>query len=702
MTGQAPNAHPLDRLLGQRGDLAREVVATTQTALRSASPDMALAMDRSLLFQVAEAIQSHRQVWEDALVHTLSESEQGTAGPEAAQPGRREWTLDQLTLVDESQAEQDIEISRTVQLVDLRAEWEWREFQAFSAKLQGDSTLSKQADNPLRPAVFARALSRATDALPLAANERQMLLRVAAKALADVLKAFYARACSELRQQGHKPLAYKAVKQAPSRPPAVGPDVTRPGALHSLLDKLPAQASTPAHFATPAAQSATPTPGQLTFLPLHDAPTSPTASHTATSSPARSYTPEQVSNLLARLFAQMHADQAVVPAVRQLIAQLQPAVMRVAQHDPQLLQSDQHPAWRLINQMASQSSGYSTEADQAGLTEFLDFIQARIQPLLPAPGPTPAQLENALGDIQQFIAQQGQHQLQDSPQAVAQLQEADMRLSLRPILLQQVEQQLAGIRIKSSIHAFLLGPWIDVLCQTMATGSPDDDESQAMLVTVDDLIHSLQRPRTLDEREALKKGLPDLIGRLQRGLARIEWPQAEQDAIFKDLMGIHGHHLLAAPKPVKSPADASAQELVAQMQAEMRTQNLPGQVGPGHLARQRHAKALDTHIGSLPTVPMGWGDDAVAMTPIHWVDSLQQGIWCKLLMQGQWTTARLLWTSANRQFFVFTSDKAGRMHSMTRRAMERLRAEGLATSLEDRSLMQRAVDSVLQDLDSTS
>jgi len=31
--------------------------------------------------------------------------------------------------------------------------------------------------------------------------------------------------------------------------------------------------------------------------------------------------------------------------------------------------------------------------------------------------------------------------------------------------------------------------------------------------------------------------------------------------------------------------------------------------------------------------------------------------------------------------------------------LERLRAEGLATNLEERSLMQRAVDSMLQDLD---
>ena len=51
---------------------------------------------------------------------------------------------------------------------------------------------------------------------------------------------------------------------------------------------------------------------------------------------------------------------------------------------------------------------------------------------------------------------------------------------------------------------------------------------------------------------------------------------------------------------------------------------------------------------------------------------------------------------------MFSSDHAGRMHSLTRRALERLRAEGLATSLEDRNLMQRAVDSLLQDLDTNT
>jgi hypothetical protein len=40
---------------------------------------------------------------------------------------------------------------------------------------------------------------------------------------------------------------------------------------------------------------------------------------------------------------------------------------------------------------------------------------------------------------------------------------------------------------------------------------------------------------------------------------------------------------------------------------------------------------------------------------------------------------------------MFTSPLAGGAHSMTRRALERLRAEGLATELAESSAVQRAI-----------
>ena len=281
--------------------------------------------------------------------------------------------------------------------------------------------------------------------------------------------------------------------------------------------------------------------------------------------------------------------------------------------------------------------------------------------------------------------------------AVTELAIADQRQALKPILRQQVARQLAATKVTDRVKDFLSGPWVDVLAHTMATHDHDDAEVQAMLGTVDDLLMSLQRPATPEERHTLRRALPGLIERLQKGMALIDLPQGQRDAILDELMIIHSRYLRSAPKPRREP---TPEELVRQMQDEMAQEE---ELEPEPIQPRQE---LDTNVGSLPTVPMSFGDEAPSDQPVaavsEWVDSLHKGSWCKLLLQGQWVSAHLLWFSANRQFFMFSSDHAGRMHSLTRRALERLRAEGLATSLEDRNLMQRAVDSLLQDLDTNT
>lgn len=699
MAEVSPYQQHVQGLLARSPELARLLVQNTQEAMRASSVDMAMATDRSLLFQVAEVLQARRQQYEHALAARIQAEIEQHAQPGAKGPSRSVLNLDELTLVDEAQAEQEIEVSRTVQLIELVAEWELRELQAFTSTLQGETRLKPQ-DNPARPAVYAKALSAATRELPLADKERHMLLRISGKVLADLLKVFYAQTSQQLRQQGWSPQAYKAVN-TPRRAPQSDVNVTQPGALHSLLERLPAQASLPAPAPAPSGAE----PSTLTFQALGQAwppGVTPTSAHQA-----RAFSEEQVLDLLNRLFAQMHQDQETQPAICNMIDQLQPAVMRVAISDPQVLRSAEHPAWQLINQLAAYASGYS-EPEHAELAAFLSFAQPRIQQIVEPPGPTLAQLEATLSDMHRFIEAQSQAQLQAAPQAVAQLQEADLRLSVHPILLQQVEQQLASRKVKTSIRDFLLGPWVDVLSRVMASLTPDEDEIQAMMSTVDDLLHSLQRPVNLDEREQLRQSLPGLIDRLKRGMASIALGQEQQDAFLDDLMGIHTHHLLANPKAGKRPVEPSAQDIVAQMRQEMRREtsqearvrDKTDTSSDQHASR--HPQLVDTNLGNLPTVPMAYGEELTdttrPSTPTSWADALQKGMWCKLFLQGQWTTAHLLWISANRQFYMFTSDRAGRMHSMTRRALERLRAEGLATDLEDRSLMQRAVDSMLQDL----
>lgn len=667
--------------LARAPELAQRIVVRTQAALRDSSTDLSLAQDRNLLFGVAEAVQARRADFESALGQHLQEEVRATQGQPAGGHKLHELSIDQLTLVDEAQAEQDIEISRTVQLIDLLAEWELRELQACTSALQGDTT-PRPHTNPLRPAVFARALSAATRVLPLSAGERNMLLRLAGRVLADCLREHYREVTESLKALGCSPLPFRSATHPRRGPPPSAVNVTQPGALQNLLDRLPLPPA--------AAQPAPLSDGSLTFGALSrklDEINDPQGL-------AARRSEAQVTRLLGALFEQMRADAEVPPPIRQLIGQMEPVLQRAARQDSWVLRSDQHPAWRLINQMAAYAAGYG-ESEVVALRGFLAFMQPRLARMQAEPGPSSVELETTLKEMQQFIASQSQAAVQQVPQAVAKLREADQRLTLHPLLQQQVVNQVEVVKLPQLIKDFLCGPWVEVLTHTMATTSPEDEESLAMLGVVDDLVHSLQRPESLEARESLRRKLPDLSSRLQRGMASIHMPRAEQETLLEALMRMHTRVLMATPKPPKPERERTGFE-------SSTLANLDALLDDLRFAQGE--RPFDTHIGSLPTVPMAFGenadDSAILARRRQWADALAPGTWCKLFMQGQWTTARLLWVSENRQFYMFGSDVAGRLHSMSRRALERLRAEGLATSLEDRSLMQRAVDSVMQELDS--
>ena len=64
------------------------------------------------------------------------------------------------------------------------------------------------------------------------------------------------------------------------------------------------------------------------------------------------------------------------------------------------------------------------------------------------------------------------------------------------------------------------------------------------------------------------------------------------------------------------------------------------------------------------------GDDAASQR----VEALRAADRMRIFLQGRWTAVQLLWRSDRGQFFLFAGEAAGRTHSITRRALERLRA----------------------------
>ncbi len=648
----------LDAMLAGGPLVAQQVIDTTVHRLRDSGATLALATDRQQLFELLEALQIRHLALITAFGQDIkSEIEAAAQSPlEPMRAPASPLRLEDLTLMDEDQAEKDIEISRTIQLIDLKAEWELRELQALTATLVGETVLRLEA-NPCRPMVYARALSRAAHGLDISKASRGMFLRTAGFAMADVLRDVYGDACRRLKSWGVQALEFRSapIVRAGTAPEV---DLTQPDALLTLRDRLP----------KPADPSRASQPGD----------------------PAQ----RQTGELLSRLFEQILADPRLEATVKDVIGRLQSSVLRVALNDPTLMSSHQHPAWTLINQIAAHASDHPQFSDSRG-SAFMEFVEPLIEKLAVDEAPDAALYEGALSDVQAFIDREDEVQLQHSQAAVKALAEAEQRQTLMPLLRQQVMHQLQSAELSETLRRFLTGPWVDVLARTMVSQGTDNPQTQALVGTVDELLWSLERPASELDREEVRQRLPALIERLKLGMETIGLPQAERDKVLDDLMHTHSRRLRSAP----------AGE-VRSVEAETLVQQMRDEVLDDPRESPSDSWAQDTSVGALPTVPMALGgadeDSRVKAAAQRWLQTLTKGMRCKLFLQGQWVTAHLLWRSDNGEFFMFTSSLAGGMHSMTRRALERLRIEGLATTFVELSLMQRAVDSVLQDLDEAS
>lgn len=666
-----------ERLIGQLPELANRVIRHTLDALRAPKGDLAVAQDRQLVFGVASQIQMHQLRFQEALSHRfLTEIEHARRSAPDRSPTKSGFVgLDELSLVDESAAQSTIEVARTVQLIDLVTEWSLRELQAYSAALRGDTEIRADA-NPFSPAAFARALGDAVSVLQLPGPERQLLLRVAGRELAHLLHRFYGEVTRQLRQEGVVPVEFKTVVN-PHAPAPVPVDVTRPGALDALLQRLPAALQMSPSMVTAALDRA------LQQLPLNQVA-------------ERIDDPRAIQGL-SQLLDRMARESASLPGVQPMVQALQTSMIRMALQEPDLVENLQHPSWQLINDLVDYVSGFLPE-EAAEQQQFLAQVKPVIERLVANTAPRSDDFVQARHEIQQAIDAQNDALLESRAATLKALEEADHLETLKGLLHQQVEQHLEGHTVPIVVSDFLRGPWVDVMVHVMTQGDIEEAEGHALINVVEELVTSLQRPTTLAERDRLRTMLPSLTERLRRGMALINWPPKLRGDLMEQLMVVHARYLRSPPVPVAPPEasdhEATPREIVSQLRSE-HIDSVWQQLNP---EPEPHAQ-----VGTLPTVPMGLSvmgaqmpDDASAVEV--WLDELRPGTWFKLSLQGEWVNARLIWVSRNHRFFMFTGRRRDDIHTLPRPILAQLRKEGLAAEVQQRSLMQRAADSLMGDL----
>ena len=563
-------------------------------------------------------------------------------------------SLDSLSLVDEKQALRDVAIAHVVQAADDANRLELLQLNTCFAALKG-TTRPHGGHNPLRPAVFAHALQQIFEKANTDGQGGYTLMQAAAQPMAKGMARLYLVLGKQLHDAELSDMITRNTVA-----------LRNTGADHQRLARARLE---------------------------------PNSHHASFDSLASAGDGRPAPDLLSRLYKQILADTRLLAPVKNVLNRLQIAVVRMAKTDPTLLRNQEHPTWQLLNRVAAQGMAYE-RADDPRLQEFLAFMSAEVNALVEVPLPTTAMFEQSLARLDKQVGQSAQQRSQRNSAVLAALEREESRAEWLEVITEQISEQITRSPVGPRLRAFLRKRWPEAIVQAMVLQGRDAPEAQEAIELVDPLLDSLKPVPTEPEREALRRSLPGLIDGLRRGAALIATPETELDGVFQELMVLHGRLLRGQTLPIETVPTPSAAE-------ERHTLSAPETATDERLRRLMDERPsqwayAEVDRGELPTVPVALYSgqaSAEAQAAVNaWLEKLSVGTWYHLFVQGGWLTAQLTWIGETRQHHLFVGQDSEQRHSLTRGALERLLPNGLITALGEDSVVQRAVDTLVQNL----
>ncbi|MEW6558587.1 MAG: DUF1631 family protein [Pseudomonadota bacterium] len=763
----------IDDAIQRSDELMRSVVRQVIEALEQQAENAGSGRDRQQFSDMSHALRQNEGPLIRAFVERFHQVlDEEIRGQKPLSPS--ELQLEALSLVDESDLEEGVEVSRLTHMLESEAQWEVRDLGARLDSLRAGEHAAPQS-NPLRPEVFSKSLHHALGVVDLDAEERLGLLRAFGKGMSAALKDTYALYNKRLAEMKVEPAQYRQPRRAAARPALGAGDgstaaAAAPGGAELNLEALQQMLAGRGGMAQVGqAEGFAPSGfGPSSFGPSGFAPSGfgpsvfgqayglnpqlrdaldrllltdrlglrevnwrdePGADAAAVNLIERHrQSLYEVANrplerltidVVSLLFDHILADPKLLPAVKAQLARLQIPVLRLGLRDASLFSSRNHPTRKLLNRVAEYSAGFSS-VDEPAAQRFLPFLSRMVEAIVNAEEEDASVFAQQLADLQRHIAECAAAVEQQQADAVDALRRAEFRSLLHGALYRHLHDVFARLHTHPQLREFMLEHWSTVLAESVLRHGEDADVTQTYKQTASDLIWSVQ-PKTLDaDRKALLKLLPILVQRLGQGLDLISLPTDKRQEFMSWLMDAQAQAIrgqgeaqqatsrddalllqrewarLLHPQPTANAASAMP-EAVVRHEEKLTSGLIEAADVPAESAPPSATAPADSQQGPASAPP----GEAALLSPAEvagLIASLDIGTWVQLQIQGRSARAQLTWRSPQGLFYMFSSKVGGRAHSMTRRALERMAAQGLILPLEAQGLMDRAMQGVAEQL----
>jgi len=668
--------------LAQAGvpEWVRAMVDDTAAELASSNQRNAVTSDRQYTAGVLALLQGKREALITQLVLAMQQQLKPGAVAAGARAGATAGGKPQLTLIDEAQIDEDIEIARIVQAIESEADWELRQLRALASGLHGLPAIDESVA-PLAPLACASGLRAALSGLGVDGGTRILLLRVLGPALGRAVKDQYGELSRRLLGWGIDPAPYKLrqVAAAGSRRDGAAPAPSLPSddAATSRTSSALRQMVESARQKLAADEAPAPAEGSAADAPLSlrlfNDPL-PAERARAALDPATAVV------LMERLFAQIAQHLGGAVATQRLLESLQEPARALAAQESQLWSQPDHPWWKLLDRLISVGSVHDDGDDEGAVTAALGLVVDRMRQ---APALDRDTCQTAADEVQLVASRRmGERNSELGAQIEAIRHQVD-REELDGTLRGQIVQQLRSTPVSLPLRQFLVGPWTRVMTEATLREGPDGRSLAEHALLVDDLIRATATPGKVVSNAQQRV----LLRQVSLALVDAGLPESRVEAEVADLKALLRNPPPAQDEPAGEPGLADEPAL------------------PRHPAESVTTAAMIDLQAGLPTVPIGMGADSTLEAATHqrdWLDALSPGDCCRLFLLGQWANAQLSWVSDSHNLFLFSSRHGGRTHSLTRRMLGKLRNAGLATTIEDGALLAQAMQQLTTDFEAAS
>ncbi len=440
-------------------------------------------------------------------------------------------------------------------------------------------------------------------------------------------------------------------------------------------------------------------------------------------------------DIVALLFDYVFDDKSIPDTIKALIARLQIPVLKVAILDKAFFSKKNHPVRRLLDRLANASVAFAGEASRDDpLYKKIEIIVDRIHGEF---NTDIALFDTMIDEFEAFLQEREAANAEVVEKSARAMHAREKREMARMVAQAEIERLPNVTDLPAPVEAMLRGPWARVLERLYLREGGRRARFLEAVETAGQLLWSVEAKINAGQRRDLVAALPVLLRRLQTGLDIAAVEKMDRDRFFSALVDCHAaavkaglrgesmaamfaatnkdeavaplfEKLIAEEAARKTAADNISRCGMARIQItsagveieEIRAEKNGGATSLSVVAGEKNRD--EGLVGQKTKGTNDGGENGIAADFLMTQSStreLKRGTWVEFLHEGgNKIRAKLSWVSPLRGVYLFTNPGAMEALSIAPDVLQQQLKNGAAKVLEESSLIDRAVDRMVNSL----